>query len=155
MSTNLAIINWEQTSPTGGGNLAILTVNPLTKLLRVEVRGAITYPASTYTSSATGYANPVMYGIQAIPHGNTPLALPANITAADWLVVEQREPGEASIAWAPSTDTSAAFAGGGYSLDWAGQKYYNADTDLVITDGQSAGYSLTWMNFGTMRIWYV
>jgi hypothetical protein len=155
MSVNTAIINWEQTSPTGGGNLAILTVSPLTKLLRVEARGAITYPATTFTDTAVGFANPVMVGIQAIPHGNTPLALPANITAADWLTVEQRTAGEASIAWAPDTDTAAGFAGGGYSIDWAGQKYFSANTDLVFTDGQSTGYSLTWMNFGTMRIWYV
>lgn len=155
MSVNVAIINWEQTSPTGGGNLAILTVNPLTKLLRVEARGAITYPATTATDTSNGFANPVLLGIQAIPHGNTPLALPANITAADWLVVEQRTPGEGVTSWAPDTDTAALFGGGGYSLDWAGQKYYSADTDLVLTDGQSAGYSLTWMNFGSMRIWYV
>src|SRR5487761_1909888 len=113
MSVNVAIINWEQTSPTGGGNLAILTVNPLTKLLRVEARGAITYPVATVTDTANGFANPVMVGIQAIPHGNTPLALPANITAADWLIVEQRTAGEASAAWAPDTDTAAVFAGGG------------------------------------------
>lgn len=154
MSTNVAIINWEQTSATGGGNLAIVSLAGLGKLLRVEARGGISFPFGTTTDTGPGFDVATMFGIQAIPHGNTPLALPANITAADWLVVQQRVPGEGVAAFSPSTDTAAAAAGGGYSMDWAGQQYYGADTDVVFTDGQSSGFTDAWRNWGTMRIWW-
>lgn len=152
--TNLAIINWEQTTPTGGGNLASIALLGLHKILRVEARGGITFPFITTTDTGPGLNDAVMFGIQAIPHGNTPLALPANITAADWLVVEQRQPGEGILAWTPATNTVAAAAGGGFRMDWAGQKFFGADTDLVFTDGQSTGFTETWENFGSMRVWY-
>jgi hypothetical protein len=152
--TNVAIINWQQTSPTGGGNLASISLLSLNKILRVEAHGGITFPIITTTSTGPGLNDAVMMGIQAIPHGNTPLALPANISAADWLLVEQRIPGEGVLGWAPSTATAAATAGGGFRMDWTGQKFYGASTDLVFTDGQSTGYTGVWESFGTMRVWY-
>lgn len=152
--TNQAIINWEQTTPTGGGNLASITLLGLNKILRVEARGGITFPIGTTTATGPGFTVATMFGIQAIPHGNTPLALPANITAADWLVVEQRIPGEGVIGWSPSSNTAAAGAGGGFSMDFAGQKHYGADTDLLFTDGQSSGFTETWRCWGSMRVWY-
>lgn len=154
MSTTVSIINWEQTSPTGGGSLASISLIGLTKILHVEAHGGVGFPIVTTTDTGAGPQNPLMFGVQAIPHGDTPLALPANITAADWLVVEQRIPGEAAFSWSPDTDTAAAAAGGGFRLDWSGQKYYGADTDLVFTDGQSTGFSLTWSCWGTMRVWW-
>lgn len=154
MSTSLAIINWEQTTATGGGQLASISLIGLHKILRVEARGGITFPVGTTTVTGLGFSVATMFGIQAIPHGNTPLALPSNITAADWLVVQQRDPGEGVLAWAPSSATAAAAGGGGFSMDWAGQKAYNADTDLVFTDGQSTGFTDTWRCWGTMRVWF-
>lgn len=154
MGVNRAIINWSQTSPTGGGNLANVTLLGLKKMLRAEVHGAITNPISTSTVSGSQFSSPLMWGIQAIPHGNTPLALPSNITAADWLVVEAHQPSEIVAAWAPSTDTVAVASGGGFSLEWAGQKFIGADTDVLFTDGQDSGFSTTWESFGTMTLWY-
>lgn len=154
MSTTLAIINWQQTSPTGGGSLASISLIGLHKILRVEARGGIAFPFGTTTDTGPGFDVATMFGIQAIPHGNTPLALPSNITAADWLVVQQRVPGEGVAAFSPSTDTAAAAAGGGFAMDWAGQRAYNADTDLVFTDGQSTGFTDTWRCWGTMRVWF-
>lgn len=154
MATSRAIINWSQTSPTGGGNLAIISLIGLHKILRAEVHGAITNPISTSTVSGSQFSSPLMWGIQAIPHGNTPLALPSNITAADWLVVEAHQPSEIVAAWAPSSATVAVASGGGFSLKFAGQKAINADTDVVFTDGQDSGFSTTWESFGTLEVWY-
>jgi hypothetical protein len=154
MPATTAIINWAQTSDTTTGDLAIITVTGAFKLLRAEMHGANTFPITTSTVSGTQLSSPYMWGIQAIPHGNTPLALPANITAADWLVVEAHTPGELGVAWAPSTDTVAFASGGGYSLRWSGQQVFSASTDIIFTTGQASGFSGTLESFGVMKIWY-
>lgn len=154
MTAGRAIINWSQTAPTGGGNLALINIPSAFKLLRAEVHGAVTNPIATSTVTGTQFSSPLLFGIQAIPHGNTPLALPANITAADWLVVEAHQPSEIVAAWAPSSATVAIGSGGGFSLKWRGQQAFSASTDILFTDGQDAGFSTTWESFGTLTVWY-
>jgi hypothetical protein len=154
MPASTAIISWAQTSNTTPGDLGIITVTGAFKLLRVEMHGAHTDPITTATTSGSQLNSPFVWGIQAIPHGNTPLALPANITAADWLVVQAHEPGELGVFWAPSTDTVAFDVGGGYHLRWSGQQAYAASTDIIFTTGQWTGFSTSSESFGTMRIWY-
>lgn len=154
MPALIGIINWAQTSNTGSGNLAIITLPAGIKLLRAEVHGTVTHPIATATTSGPQFDSPLMWGIQAIPHGNTPLALPANITAADWLVVEAHQPAEVVAAWAPSTATVAIGTGGGFSLRWSGQAVYSGSTDVVFTDGQATGFTEVWESFGVMKVWY-
>jgi hypothetical protein len=149
-----AIINWAQTSPTGGGSLALIALPAGIKLLRAEVHGAITNPIATSTVTGTQFSSPLMWGIQAIPHGNTPLVLPNNITAADWLTVEAHQPSEIVAAWAPSSATVAIGSGGGFSLKWSGQAEYAAATDVLFSDGQATGFSTSWESFGTLKLWY-
>lgn len=154
MPTTPAIINWAQTSDTGGGSLALIALPAGIKLFRAEVHGTVSHPIGTTTTSGTQFDGSLMWGIQGIPHGNTPLALPANITAADWLVVQAQEPTEVTAVWAPSTDTAAVASAGGFSLVWTGQQSYPAATDFLFSDGQATGFSSTWESFGTMRLWY-
>jgi hypothetical protein len=154
MSFGTAIINWAQTSDTGGGNLALINLSTPFKLLRVEVHGTVSHAVGNLPPTGVQFDGSLMWGIQAIPHGNTPLALPNNITAADWLVVEAQRPTEVTAAWSPNSSTAAVATAGGFSLRWAGQMAFGASTDILFTDGQATGFTNTWESFGTMKVWY-
>lgn len=154
MPASVAIINWAQTSNTGGGSLAVIALPAGIKLFRAEVHGTVSHPVSTFAPTGNQFDGSLMWGIQGIPHGNTPLALPANITAADWLVVQAQEPAEVTAFWVPDTSTAALATAGGFSLRWAGQQLYPNATDFLFTDGQAAGYSASWESFGTLTLWY-
>jgi hypothetical protein len=117
------------------------------------MKGAISFPGEALVE-ANWFGYPILMGIQAIPNGDTPLTLPADIGDSQFLQVEAWQPENAFATWEPNTATAAAIGGGKFSLTWAGQAYYAGTTDFLFTTGLQTGGSETFLIALSTTIWY-
>jgi hypothetical protein len=144
--------NYADTSANNGAAYNLITIGGGSKLTRVEVRGAITFPGESATVSDWFNGGPLL-GIQAYPASGSPLHLPSDINNNGMIVVECHVPGEIAATWAPSTDTGAVLLGGPISLTWAGQLALSPDTAIGLITGLIGSSGVTWLIAGTTTVW--
>lgn len=122
------------------------------KLHRIEVTGAVIYPTQSITDT-TEIVDPIIWGVQYMAHGATPLTLPADSDDVHFLAVEAHTPDEVAIGWAPNTATAAAVVGGPIRIHWGGQFYIGGgNTDICFTATYSFTAALTWVTQGGIGV---
>lgn len=142
-----------QTTPTAPGAVAVVSSGVGAKITRISVRAELTSSVNSLTTG-TSLTSPIMAGIQAIPHGNTPLSLPGDINNSSWLLVEALNLGDICPTWAPSSDTGVYAPCAGLALDWYGQQPYFGNTDFWFSTGAQAGSSPTFQIAGTISVYF-
>jgi hypothetical protein len=148
------IINyWADSASNTGASYPAIVVTAGYKVTRVEVRGSIGLPTVTVTPPVV-LGSETMWGIQAIPNGNTPLTLPADISNNDWLVTEVRGGTDILSAWTPAANSATLIAAGEISLTWSGQLKVSVDTAIMFTTGPTVGSPSGWWTFGSINVFY-
>lgn len=103
------------------------------KLLHVTCGLTISTPGAALAGTAL-LVNTIIWGVQWVPHGDSPLALPgfAFDTQFLWALTLGTDLG-ISAAWAPNTDNGAVLTGNVVSHEWRGQLPINETIDLYLT----------------------
>jgi hypothetical protein len=139
------------TSQLNEGPFHMGTVN---KLFRFQVRGLINYVGTAVTDMSIT-ANLPAFGVQQVPHGNSPNDVISSTDNDTWLVRRQTGENDTMGSWAPSSDTGVLFVQNAVRDDWAGQLAIGADTDVYLSIKTSTGQTLPDFNtFGTIRVWW-
>jgi hypothetical protein len=104
-----------------------------TKLLRVTASLTNSNVAGTY-DVGQALTGPFIWGVQWVPHGNSPLSLPADAFEANFLWVRNiHTDGYGTLTWAPSSDTAGSGTVDIATYEWRGQLPIGQDIDLYVT----------------------
>lgn len=127
-------------SPDTGHQYGPYNLGTCNKMLHIVAELAISpINAGSIAPDATltyGY----VWGVQWVPHGDSPLALPAFAFDQQFFWAEFHGGNQTTtLAWTPSTD-GAAFTGFATARrEWRGQMPINQDIDLYVTTAYTVG----------------
>jgi hypothetical protein len=141
MALNLASFYGDQfgVGPSDNWNIGPFHLGSCAKLLRVAAGVTISLPGDT-TSMPEAAANGFVWGVQWVPHGNSPFNLPGDAFQPNFLFVRTTPAdGQVDRIWAPSSDTAAVMQNVNSVYDWRAQRPINQDIDLYV----SSGWTLT------------
>lgn len=154
MAPSLISVAWADQSVNSGASYGGISFAADTKFTRIEVNIGFSAEPITLSTASPPNVDNVLWGIQAIPAGNTPIVLPSGLNDAGWLNVAAEQPVHNSIAWAPSTDDAGySFLAGG-KITWAGQYIVFGQTDVYFTWGKILSTVADLAFYGCMNIWY-
>jgi hypothetical protein len=120
-------------TPAASWNIGPYNLGSCTKLLRVRCGLTIAPGEGTLTAGQIAI-DAFIWGVQWVPHGNSPLSLPADAFEANFLWAETVHTDWAFTAlWAPATDTAAAFGAETVGKDWRAQLPIGQDIDLYVS----------------------
>jgi len=144
-------------SAFGGSSQLSLGPNDIgfvNKLFRCHVRGEINVQGQTLGTGSVG-ANFWAWGINIVPHGDTPDDVITSSDSDAWLIRGQAGRDDYISTWAPSTDECGIFAGYALADEWAGQlSLGDAEFDLYMCV-KTATTALPNANlFATVRLWW-
>jgi hypothetical protein len=147
---------WQTSSFSGSGqlNMGPFFVGFVEKFYKFEVNGQINFQGSAI-SVASVLANPIVFGVQQVPHTAAGEDIITSFDSETWLVRRQTGSQDLVTTWAPSTDTAAVLGSLATRDRWAGQLAIGGDTDLWVSMKTSNGSSTGNINtFGTVRLWW-
>ena len=145
-------IAWTDVTLQAPHSGSAITLGGPIKLFHAEVNATFASAGLTF-ESGDFFIPSFMWGIQAIPAGDTPVTLPTDLNDNVWLVVEGGESGTAAATWAPSSDTAAILLSTTIELKWSGQLFLAVDTAIYFTTGLLPGAAGDLVTGGTMTVW--
>jgi hypothetical protein len=157
MSHLLTTFFWANSSFSGSGqdNEGPFHVGNVNKFFRFEVRGEVNYQGATVSTSSV-FANIIAWGVQIVPHGNSPEDVVTSADSDTWLMRRQVGSEDSFTTWAPSTDDAGVLASNAIADDWAGQLALGgADMDCYLSLKPTTGSVANANTFGTIRLWWL
>lgn len=157
MSHLLTTFFWTTTSYSGSGQIdeGPFHIGLVNKLFKAEVRGAIGHQGGTIDTSSV-LSNYTAWGLQIVPHGNSPLDVITSSDSDSWLMRRQTGTDDLAMTWAPSTDTAGLLQSTAVADDWAGQlNLAHADMDCYLSLKPTIGSVANNNTLGTIRLWWL
>ncbi len=131
-----------------------LTVPGGTKATRVQVRGAVSFEAST-ASSTSQLKNDLVHGVQYGLSGYTPVTIEtSSFPPSQWLRVESMVPSTGFAIWTPTTADANFLDRYLIRYDWHGQLPIADDTDFYYDIGAYSSLDFMYGFFGSVQVWY-
>jgi hypothetical protein len=124
------------------------------KLFRCHVRGQVNVQSET-GAVGTVNANFWVWGVNIVPHGDSPDDVIESADSDAWLIRGQIGYNDYVTTWAPSSDDCGVLGGFGLTDEWAGQlNLAGAEMDLYFCI-KTATTALPNANvFTTVRLWW-
>jgi hypothetical protein len=144
---------WGDTTSNTGANYGEIDFDSGIKLTRIEVAWNISAAGDAATAPAYLNSN-ILVGIQIIPTGDTPLALPGDLNNASFVKVEHAVSGQRALAITPSSDTAWIVYLEGDRLIWAAQYPLFEASKVLFTTGQVNAGEYEIYCFGSMSVWW-
>lgn len=140
------------TSPDTGHQYGPYNLGSCNKLLHVTASLSTSYPGVTVASNFT-ITFGILWGFQWVPHGNSPLALPAAAFEANFLWAEYAAHDKASdLAWTPAANTASFSTLTTVTREWRGQLPINQNIDLYLTTAYGVSSSEQFQGSFLMRV---
>jgi hypothetical protein len=131
------------------GPLGPTAISLLTSMRVTAVSGCVN---ASFESSYT-FAGGYVWGVQYVPTGDSPLALPADGGADTFLFLDQMNTNDAISTWTPNTDPTAYIMTWDLHQDWHGQLLIDSTVDFYITVGvPESGIGLTYIINGVLDL---
>lgn len=126
-------------SPTNDYQVGPFNVSGLGKLLAVRVRGSLQGGYQTDTVSGLVISNPVVWGLQMVDHGVTPINVLFDTTDPRWLRIGMRE--SRTVHEVFDNSITSVEIGSLYSItfDYFSQTVVSSNVDFYISVGVTVG----------------
>jgi hypothetical protein len=157
MSHLLTTMFWNTNSFSGSGQLneGAFNFGDVNKLFRCHVRGAINFQGASVGDSSV-FTNNLTWGVQVIPHGNSPFDVVTSTDDDTWIIRGQVAFNDTVVGWAPNTDTAGVLATVAVRDEWAGQlNLAGANMDCYLSIKASVGSAANFNTTGTIRWWWL
>lgn len=139
-------------SPDTGHQYGPYNLGSCGKLLHVTATLSHSYPGVTLASNGT-LSFGILWGLQWVPHGNSPLTLPADAFEPSFLWAEYAAYDKASdLAWTPAANSASFSTLTTVSKEWRGQLPINQNIDLYVTTGYGITSSEVFQGSFLMRV---
>jgi len=139
-------------SPDTGHQYGPFNLGTCKKLLHVVASLTTSYQGDALSNTAVLNFG-IVWGVQWVPHGNSPLALPADAFEANFLWAEYaiKDTG-VNVAWTPDTSPGAYIALTSVEEQWRGQYPIGQNIDLYLTTAYAISSSQDFYGSFIMRV---
>jgi len=139
-------------SPTSELQFGPYNLGSCTKLLRVTASLVNTYLTGDLVIGQA-VVPALVWGVQWVPHGNSPLNLPASAFHASFLWAKIiHDDANIAFTWSPSTDTAGNGSVDAVTEEWRGQLPIGMNIDLYVTAGYLLSGSFTFQGAHNMVV---
>ena len=156
--TALKIVFYPSTGAfSGSGQLELgpFHVGVINKLTQVRLNGSANFEAAALIPTGI-IANLAIYGIQWVPHGNSPGDVVLSAYDDTWPIRHQWGVTDWGTSWTPTANDANVMNTWGIWGHWAGQLAIGADTDLWFLLKSPTGQAIDNFNlFASLEAWWV